>query len=75
MTMAPFSNSLLAAARSTTLGSFDGTNGESPNGIIMDGSGNFYGTTEGGGADNDGTVFELASNSGTIVHLGVVQWH
>ena len=34
----------------TTLGSFDGTNGESPNGIIMDGSGNFYGTTIAGGA-------------------------
>ena len=35
----------------------------------MDGSGNFYGTTIGGSADNDGTVFELTTNSGTIVPL------
>jgi uncharacterized repeat protein (TIGR03803 family) len=32
-------------------------------GVIMDGSGNLYGTTVGGGAHNDGTVFELV-NSG-----------
>ena len=45
----------------TTLASFNGTNGENPlSGLIMDSSGNLYGTTEIGGASNDGTVFEVA---------------
>ncbi len=35
----------------------------------MDSSGNLYGTTDEGGADNDGTVFELAKGSGTITTL------
>ena len=34
-------------------------------GLIMDGSGNLYGTTQQGGANNFGTVFELVSSSGT----------
>ena len=35
----------------TTLASFNGTNGADPEGgLIMDGSGNLYGTTEYGGA-------------------------
>ena len=38
-------------------------------GLIMDSSGNLYGTTESGGADGDGTVFELAKGSGTITTL------
>ena len=38
-------------------------------GLIMDSSGNLYGTTSGGGASNDGTVFELAHGSGTITTL------
>jgi uncharacterized repeat protein (TIGR03803 family) len=51
----------------TTLASFNGTNGEDPYaGVIMDSSGNLYGTTERGGAHADGTVFELAKGSGTI---------
>jgi uncharacterized repeat protein (TIGR03803 family) len=33
-------------------------------GLIMDGSGNLYGTTEAGGADNYGTVFKLTPGSG-----------
>jgi uncharacterized repeat protein (TIGR03803 family) len=38
-----------------------GTDGESPAaGVIMDSAGNLYGTTLGGGPDNDGTVFELS---------------
>ena len=45
----------------TTLASFNGTDGAQPAAaLIMDGSGNLYGTTETGGAANDGTVFELA---------------
>jgi uncharacterized repeat protein (TIGR03803 family) len=32
-------------------------------GVIMDGSGNLYGTTRGGGVDSKGTVFELIPNA------------
>jgi uncharacterized repeat protein (TIGR03803 family) len=54
----------------TTLASFTGTNGEGPyGGVIMDSRGNLYGTTVGGGASGDGTVFELAKGSGTITTL------
>ncbi len=38
----------------------------------MDSSGNLYGTTSSGGADGDGTVFELAQGSGTITTLAVL---
>jgi uncharacterized repeat protein (TIGR03803 family) len=42
------------------------TDGEYPEaGLIRDTSGNFYGTTESGGADGAGTVFELTPNKTT----------
>jgi uncharacterized repeat protein (TIGR03803 family) len=45
----------------TTLVSFDGANGSNPyGGLIFDGHGNLYGTTEGGGINGWGTVFELS---------------
>jgi uncharacterized repeat protein (TIGR03803 family) len=54
----------------TTLASFDGTNGADPwSGLVMDSNGNLYGTTDAGGASNDGTVFEVAHGSGTITTL------
>jgi uncharacterized repeat protein (TIGR03803 family) len=54
----------------TTLASFNGTNGQEPRaGLAEDGSGNLFGTTYLGGASNDGTVFEVASGSGTITTL------
>jgi uncharacterized repeat protein (TIGR03803 family) len=36
---------------------------------VADSSGNLFGTTQGGGADNLGTVFEVAHNSNTITTL------
>jgi uncharacterized repeat protein (TIGR03803 family) len=52
------------------LASFDGSNGQQPiGGLIMDTSGNLYGTTTYGGGSNDGTVFELARGSGVITTL------
>jgi uncharacterized repeat protein (TIGR03803 family) len=54
----------------TTLASFNGTNGASPLcALVMDGSGNLYGTTQQGGASGDGTVFEVAAGSGAITTL------
>ncbi len=54
----------------TTLASFNGTNGESPSdGVIIDSSGNLYGSTAYGGTANDGTVFELAKGSGVLATL------
>lgn len=57
-----------------TLHSFTGSpDGVSPNGpLLMDASGNLYGTTSAGGANTQGTVFELVNSSGayseTILH-------
>jgi uncharacterized repeat protein (TIGR03803 family) len=43
-----------------------GADGTSPSSsLIIDSSGNLYGTTQGGGADGLGTVFELVNSSGT----------
>jgi uncharacterized repeat protein (TIGR03803 family) len=41
-------------------GTADGQNPQTA--LIVDGNGNLYGTTETGGANNEGTVFELAPN-------------
>ena len=51
------------ASSPTTLVSFNGTNGSVPKGsLIIDASGNLFGTTSAGGASRDGTVFEIANN-------------
>jgi uncharacterized repeat protein (TIGR03803 family) len=45
----------------TTLASFNGTNGANPNaGLVEDSSGNFFGSTENGGASGNGVVFKVA---------------
>jgi uncharacterized repeat protein (TIGR03803 family) len=53
------------ASSPTTLVSFNGGNGANPyGGLIADAHGDLFGTTQFGGANNDGTVFEIA-NIGT----------
>lgn len=48
----------------STLAKFNGTNGYYPEaGLIADGAGNLFGTTEYGGASADGTVFEVANDA------------
>ena len=59
----------------TTLASFDGTNGSIPDpraGVVEDGQGNLYGTTESGGAYSDGTVFEIARGSNAVTTLASI---
>jgi uncharacterized protein (TIGR03437 family) len=51
----------------TTLYSFDGTDGQSPLGLIQATDGNFYGPT-GGGASGKGTVFKMTPG-GTLTTL------
>ena len=54
----------------TTLASFTGDNGSSPDGsLVRDGAGNLFGTTQYGGSSGDGTVFEIAAGSSTITTL------
>jgi uncharacterized repeat protein (TIGR03803 family) len=52
------------------LASFNGTNGNEPQGgVTLDANGNLYGTTSSGGANGFGTVWELTKGSGTIAAL------
>ncbi len=54
----------------TTLASFNGTNGDNAGStLLMDSSGNLFGTTLNGGSSNDGTVFEVKAGSGTVTDL------
>jgi uncharacterized repeat protein (TIGR03803 family) len=55
----------------TTLASFNRTNGAFPNGLVMDGNGNLFGTTGNGGTSDLGTVFEIAG-AGTPALLPTV---
>jgi uncharacterized repeat protein (TIGR03803 family) len=59
--------SVPSASDDYALANFNVSNGSGPNGgLVADSSGNLYGTTAGGGANNDGTVFEISSSSGNI---------
>ena len=40
--------------------------GQHPTGVVEDNSGNLFGTTYGGGADDDGTLYEVAAGSNTV---------
>jgi uncharacterized repeat protein (TIGR03803 family) len=53
----------------TTLAGFDGTNGSTPAGSLVQArDGNFYGTTSGGGGQNAGTAFRMTP-AGTLSTL------
>ncbi len=58
-----------ASSTITLLASFTGANGELPNDLVRDGSGNLFGTTDAGGASGDGTVFEIAAPLPTTTTL------
>jgi uncharacterized repeat protein (TIGR03803 family) len=59
-----------AANNTTLVASFNGANGADPAaGVVFDSNGNLYGTTNIGGAYNDGTVFEILAGSNTITTL------
>ncbi|HWY14473.1 MAG TPA: choice-of-anchor tandem repeat GloVer-containing protein [Rhizomicrobium sp.] len=50
----------LKGSAETVLYAFSGSDGQNPDcALVLDTSGNLYGTTFGGGASNDGTVFKL----------------
>ena len=56
----------------TTLVSFNVTNGKYPMaGLIFDGAGNLYGTTNVGGSSGDGTVFELVAAGTTVTSSNI----
>ena len=56
----------------STVATFSGMNGASPFGALVVGSsGNLYGTTVGGGANNDGTVYKIASGTHSLSTLAV----
>ena len=64
---APSSNAILAVISSTapgvamsTLYSFTGAmDGGNPNGLMQETNGNYYGTTQVGGSNNSGTIYQL----------------
>ncbi len=61
-----------AAGTESVVYSFKGgtTDGDSPFGqLVMDSAGNLYGTTSGGGANGDGTVFKItAAGTESVLH-------
>jgi len=50
---------ITSAGEFTNLHNFEGTDGAGPSALLQASDGNFYGTTEGGGAYEGGTVFRM----------------
>jgi len=54
----------------TTLATFNGANGMSPqSSLLLDSSGNLFGTANSGGANGDGTIFEVTAGSSSVTTL------
>jgi uncharacterized repeat protein (TIGR03803 family) len=53
----------------TVLHSFDGTDGIGPTSLTLDVDGNLYGTNQGGGAHQQGTLFKLPKSGGSLTTL------
>ncbi len=63
------------ASTPTVLVSFNITDGQFPDaGLIMDAAGDLFGTTLGGGANGDGTVFEVPYINGSYASRAVLSW-
>jgi uncharacterized repeat protein (TIGR03803 family) len=61
----PSGDPMAKSPKLTTLVNFTGADGKDPNSsLIADAAGNLFGTTYEGGADNRGTVFEIAKTKG-----------
>ena len=64
------------ASTPTTLANFNGTNGAGPSGgLIADANGDFFGTTDEGGANGVGTAFELVANGGSYALTTLVSFN
>ena len=58
------------SANISVLASLDGTNGSAPfGGVVLDASGNLFGTASAGGLNTLGSVFEVVKNSGTATAI------
>ncbi len=56
----------------STLATFNGANGSTPLcNLIIDASGNLYGTTAGNSVDNNGTVFEVSAGTHALSTLAI----
>ena len=56
-----------ATGELTTVATFTGANGSQPvGGLTIDAAGDLFGTTAIGGADGDGTVFEISKATGEL---------
>ena len=75
-TVYKLSKSTTSSYALTTLLTFTGPNGSFPDGgVALDSVGDLFGTTYSGGADNDGTVFELVNattSSGTPGYTPII---
>ncbi len=62
---------LLSAYTYSTLAAFDGLNGSTPfgNELTVDSHGDLFGTTQEGGANNSGLIFEIPAATNTIVPI------